>query len=274
MIERYMHSLGTNFGYKTTGTKAQMIFHGLYSDCHSYRDLGLLPKEKPVIEAPSLRMSSIVVPGRDGDLDTSEAIDGMMHYGNRKGTFRFTAVDGRQTWDSLYYLLLNRLHGKRKQIVIDEAPDGYYVGRLSVSDRPEYDDKTGKAIFTVTADLQPFKYMFHGTDGDWLWDPFSFEHGVIRDYGHLSITNGVLSKTFPSTWKLSDDGELTIIGSKIAVMPVVNLKTGSVSVAYPGGTMSLSSGDNTLPFILYDDSVTLTFSGTGTFSIAYDTAVI
>lgn len=263
MSNYYENHLGTSFGFSTSGTAAQRICLGLYTNAHSYRDFGLLPKEKPVIDPPKVQVSSIAVPGRDGDIDTTEALDGLVHFGNCKGTFRFTAIDGRQTWDEIYWKLKNRLHGRRKRVVLDEAPDGYYDGRLSVSDKPEYDSETGKAIFTVTGDFQPYKLGFTSTIESWLWDPFSFEHGVIRDYSSITIRNG--------------SGNVTIIGSTMPVVPDIKVVSGSLTVDWDGNPddpIALATGSNIdklYNLILLEGEKTLQFTGSGEIQIEYRT---
>ena len=269
MANPYEYNYGTSFGFsKTQSTGMKPIVNGIYTDAHSFRDFGLYPKEKPVIETPEVQVTEIEVPGRDGRIDTSELLDGIVHYYNRQGTFKFSQIGGRETWDSTYALLKKKLHGKRKQIVIDEEPDGYYEGRITVEE-PEYDSERKVAYFELSANLEPFKYRFMESDEDWLWDPFSFINGVINEAcGETQITNS---------------GTVTIIGGQNAVVPniiVSNISGSHFYVSYPGhtGNVELFAGDNldnTPDLILKDDEdITLTFTGTAKVRIKFRAGVL
>lgn len=278
----YYDKFGTSFGFvKTTErtpptgyTVNDMIVRGIYTHCHSLRDLGLHPHSKPRIISPDIQSDPQEVAGRDGLLDDAEEMDGTVHFFNREGVFEFVNIDGRETWDASERRL-KKLHGRKVQIVVDEDPTGYYYGRLHV-DEPEYDSEGGKAFYTVTADLEPFKYDFNTTIEPWLWDPFSFIDGVIRSYGN---------KTVSGTSK--NPASITIYGSMIPTVPDIQVLSGSLSVKYTNmygtqRTVPLTTG--TTPGInlgkLYDLYLTddspkvLQFVGSGTINIAFRTGVI
>lgn len=306
IYEPYLHEFGTSFGFTLTppigtgtGTitqaqyeaiyKPKEIFKGIYTESHSGRDLGLYPRSKPRIISPELQLSGIEVPGRNGRLDTTEALDGMQHYFNSEGVFEFTAI-GRENWSSAYFKLRNKLHGKKMPIVLDEEPDGYYVGRLTV-DEPEYDHQSGEAFFTVTADMEPFKYSFDNvTNGEWLWDPFCFPTGIIRNYHHIEIGEDSISvqrsrnplPRYADINTVEIPGKTMVIyGTAIPTVPNIVVSSGTLSVTYiPAGsdtpkTVALTIGDNEDKMddlILSDDSGTeLTFIGTGTIAIEMKT---
>lgn len=269
MTNPYESNYGTSFGFAKTQTAGMKpICKGLYTDAHSFRDFGLYPTEKPIITTPEIQSSEIEVTGRDGTIDTTETLDGMPHYFNREGTFKFSAVGGRHTWGTIYAKLKNRLHGKVKNIIIDEEKDGYYRGRLTVEE-PEYDPEKGVAYFEITANLEPFKYDFTTTVEPWLWDPFSFITGVIRNYSAVEVNNS----------------SVTVYGSKIPIVPNIKVTSGSLSVTYTNAdgqskTVALSNDsggniENTPDLILKDESpVVLQFTGSGTIQIEFQTGVL
>lgn len=269
MANPYIDHYGTSFGFVLSETrpagykKSDMIMAGIYTHGHSFRDYGLYPAEKPVIETPEIQTSEIEIPARDGILDATEALDGMVHYYNRTGTFRFSQVGGRKKWDSTYSMLKNNLHGKRMPIIIDEELDGFYEGRLTVNE-PEYNSKTGVAIFEIEANLDPFKYGFTESNDDWLWDPFSFVTGVIREYGETQITTS---------------GSITLYGSRMPVVPDIYVISGSLSVSWAGhSAVALDTGSNfekTPDLVLTDEApITLNFTGTGKVKVIYPTGVL
>lgn len=269
MANPYINHYGTSFGFVQAATRPEgykasdEIMKGIYTHGHSFRDFGLYPTEKPVIIAPEVQVTEIEVPGRDGILDTTETLDGLVHYYNREGIFLFSQVGGRNKWDGTYELLKNELHGKRKQIIIDEEANGYYEGRLTVEE-PEYDSERGVAYFEITANLEPFKYDFTESDEDWLWDPFSFITGVIREYGETAI---------------SSSGSIVLYGSKISTVPDIYVVSGNLSVSWDGhSAVELDEGSNiekTPDLILTDEApITLNFTGTGTVKVKFRTGVL
>lgn len=255
--------LGTSFGFEKSGTEEGRIVNGIITDGHSFRDIGLYPRNKPVILPPEIQSSEYEVPGRDGTIDTTEALDGVVHYKNRVGTFPFTLIGNRSMRDVVEHFINNKIHGRRRQIVLDEEPDGYYEGRLRL-DEIEHDKNGKKSYYTIVGDLDPYKYEFATAAEDWLWDPFSFEHGVVRAYDDI---------------QLAGTTHVTIIGSGLPVVPDIYVynKTGTLTVTYgtPEHTVTLDVGSNEdklTDLILRDDSeVVLTFSGTGIIKIDYKT---
>lgn len=269
MANPYINNYGTSFGFVKAATRpsgykaSDAIVNGIYTHGHSFRDYGLYPTEKPVIVTPEIQVTEIEVQGRDGLLDATEALDGIVHYYNREGTFRFSVVGNRKRWDAVYAKLKNDLHGKRKQIIIDEEKDGYYQGRLTVEE-PEYDYEKGTAIFEITANLEPFKYDFSQSDEPWLWDPFSFVTGVIHNNGTTTI---------------SGSGTMVLYGSKITTVPDIYVVSGSLSVSWAGhSAVSLDTGSNVekTPDLILTDSapITLNFTGTGSVKVVFRTGVL
>ena len=153
------------------------------AEMHSYRFFGLMPYGRSIISPPEPKVVSVPIPGADGELDLSETLTGFITYENRQGTFKYMYA-GFNMYDAVLTRLLERLHGKTMAIIRDEDPGYYYRGRVTVGP-PEYTDVA--MIVTITANLNPYKYELKTTGEDWLWDPFSFETGVIREYGAFEI---------------------------------------------------------------------------------------
>lgn len=126
---------------------------------HSYREWGLLLKERPYIAPPEPKTKLVEVPGSDVVIDLTESLTGQVHYGMREGKFEFYVLNGRSEWSAVYYAILNELHGKRLQIVLDDDPNYYWLGRVTISDW-ESDKKT--ATIVVSAQLEPYKRLRNG----------------------------------------------------------------------------------------------------------------
>ena len=126
----------------------------IFDNKHSYRDWGLLEKSRPVVSPPRPKTKLIPVPGSDTVIDLTENLTGKVHYEMRTISFEFITLAERERWPHLYSDILNTIHGKRIRIIMDDDPNYYYIGRVSV-DNLETEKKT--AILTMTAEVEPYK---------------------------------------------------------------------------------------------------------------------
>lgn len=101
---------------------------------HCLRDLGMYLAEAS-IAPPEVRTNYVSVPGRDGALDLSTALDGEIHYNDRvvSLTFVSTARLSGLSWSEFYARLLELFHGRETELSFDGDEDYYYTGRGSVS---------------------------------------------------------------------------------------------------------------------------------------------
>ena len=126
----------------------------ILGDKHTYRDWGLLEKSRPSISPPKPKTKLIPVPGSDSVIDLTEHLTGKVHYEMRTIHFEFVTLCERERWPHLYTNILNTIHGKRIRIIMDDDPNFYYIGRVSVENL-ETEKKT--AILTMTAEVEPYK---------------------------------------------------------------------------------------------------------------------
>lgn len=124
-----------------------------FGNLHSYRDLNLILAEK-VIGAPTPKTELIEIPGSDGVLDFTEFFDGIK-YNNRKLSFGFSTMVPQSEFMSLFSAVQNALHGQKLTIILDDDPEWYYIGRISVSEW-KAERLTGK--LTIDCDCEPYKY--------------------------------------------------------------------------------------------------------------------
>lgn len=202
------------------------------TDLHSYRDFGLYPVENEIIiDAPQVATSGIYVPGMDGELDTTESLDGIVHYKNRKASFKFKAIDAKNTYVNTYHTLLRLIHGRTASVVLDDDPRGYYVGRWSVS-KPELDNKMGVAYFTIVGDCRPYQYDYISTGLPWLWNNFLFtKDSLRRNYVEIKIT-------------ATENRDFTVIPSELPVVPNITVTSASVGVTGVNVTYTPIYGKN------------------------------
>lgn len=223
----------------------------LFGDKHSFRDFGLYPKSKMIVNPPEVREVYVEVAGADGDLDITEALTGRANYESREGKFEFTIVD-RAKWDSIYTSLMNTLHGRKMRVVLDDDPYYYYYGRVKVDSF-----KTNKHTGTITVEgyFDPYKKSLIANSLQWLWDPFNFETDAARDYANL-VVDGALTTT--------------VYGSRMPVTPVIEVSS-NMSVLFNGTTYQLTTGRNRIAgMVLVDQEYEMTFTGNGTVSIEFE----
>lgn len=124
-----------------------------FGNYHSYRDFGLILSSK-IIGAPTPKTELIDIPGGDGVLDLTEFF-GEVKYNNRTLTFEFSTMVPQSQFMALFSKVQNALHGQKMNISLDEDPEWYYIGRLSI---PEWKVQKRIGKLTIVCDCEPFKY--------------------------------------------------------------------------------------------------------------------
>lgn len=228
------------------------MYNGVtFGDKHSYKDFGLILEERPTVSPPEPKTVYVEVPGADGSLDLTEVLTGEVMYKERAITCKFGITDDREKWAAIYSNVLNALNGKRMKIILDEDPEYYYTGRVTV---PEWDTDIAFPTITIKATVDPYKMSVHVSTEDWEWDTFNFETGVIHE---LRV-------------EVSGTTETTIVNERKTVVPTLNASADGMTVAFNGTTYPLSKGDNKITDIrLKEGENVLTFSGAGTITIIY-----
>ena len=128
----------------------------------------------------------------------------------------------------------------------------FWLGRVSVTGSES--EFYGSTI-TIEATVDPYKYETQLSTEPWLWDSFSFEDGIIRNYFDITVP-----------------GTLKIIGRRKRVCPMF-ICSNPMTVTYLGNTYSLATGQNTIPDIfLGAGEHVLTFGGIGTVDVDYQGA--
>ena len=134
--------------------------HGvIFGEKHTYRDWGLVLKDRPLISPPSPKMKMIQVPGSDKVIDLTQHLTGDVHYEPRTISFEFAMLAKRNRWASVYSEILNYLHGKSIRIIFDDDPVYFYTGRVTVG---ELEIAKETATLKMTAIVEPYKRERHG----------------------------------------------------------------------------------------------------------------
>lgn len=206
----------------------------VFGNYHSYSDLHLILGKK-TIGTPSPKTETIDIPGGDGVLDLTEFF-GETKYGNRNLSFEFSSMVIPSEFMSLFSVVQNALHGKKMTITLDDDPDWYYTGRISVSEW-KADRNIGK--LTIDCDCDPYKMTQNPT--------------VIT-----TTVNGTATITLPNSRK------------RVVPEVVIESESGLNIVDQVGNVWDLASGSYTLPELeLVEGDNTVTVTGTGTITFTY-----
>lgn len=210
---------------------------------HSYKDFGLVPTSKPVVNLPSPKLEYLDIPGRQGEIDITESLTGEVVYEMRTGSFEFIVSD-IEKWQEVYRKLLSTVHGKRTNLILDTEKDYVYQkGRLWVS---EFKSDKNYSLITLDYKLDPYKYRL----GD-------LKNGeLIHRLDGISITS---SKSITLTF----DSDMTIV-------PEFHNRTENVlTLNFEGKKFTLPKGKSRFPEIRGRKDLVLTFTGSSTLDISY-----
>lgn len=222
---------------------------------HTYSDWGLILKSRPEIAPPSPKTEYVDLPGTNGSLDLTESLTGEVVYETREINMVFNVIQDKEEWPEVYSSILDYLHGRNMKIIMDDDPDYYYVGRVTVDD---WKSNPNRSELTMSAIAEPYKMERSSSMEDWEWDPFNLETGVIREYKEMMV-----------------DGSMTlaVTGSRKPVVPsfIVKSQDGSgMTLKFDGAEYHLADGTSHVVNIrIKEGSYNFTFEGTGMVSVDY-----
>lgn len=129
-----------------------------YGNYHTYTAFGLYLQNHDVTQ-PVPRRHKVTIPGAHGALDTSKTLTGTLLYDNRTITASFVMMGAREEWAARYSEILQAIHGKDLQIILDDDPDYYYQGFIEVG---ALVPGNSTASISIVADVYPFKHERNG----------------------------------------------------------------------------------------------------------------
>lgn len=186
---------------------------------HDQSEWKLLPYRAEA-ESPQAETHTVEVPGRDGALDFTEALDGTVHYKSRRLSMEFYCFGEDGELPQLEEDCRNALHGKKMQISLDADPEYYYLGRLSVS------WSSGENVDTVSieAECDPYKYKKQETEAEF----------DVAGTLEITLSNGWM----PVSPEIETDAEMQLLFGNASV----SLNPGTQKA--PG--LLLKKGENSL----------------------------
>ena len=215
----------------------------IYIDGKSVKnEYGLLLASKS-ISLPEVRTNMIVVPGRDGAIDATDALTGEPTYDTRIisiSLFGIKSISGKE-WPAAVSDFCNAFHGKKVKVYFPEDSAHYYSGRLSVG---EINLDGGRQLLPVEIICDPWKY-----------------------------------KNAKTTVSRSDLGtaykQLSLPNECRPVIPTITVAQDTV-LLWGDNTININAGDHILPDIRLSAGSNIlkakVASGTGSISVTYQEA--
>jgi len=204
-----------------------------------YREWGLVPTARPVINPPSVKTTYVDLPSSDGGLDYTDLLLGRPPFGYREGSWEF-ALKGRQNWQEVFGSIMNYLHGAEHTIVLEDDPSFYYTGRLSVN---SWKSDKGYSRIVIDYCLDPFRRSLKDSDeGDWLWNDLfqkTIRYGTFRVEGQ-KYRNLIYEGLRPTVPVFTCSAPMTVEyhGSSFSLVPGENINR----------NLALQQGDNIMLF--------------------------
>lgn len=124
-----------------------------FGEYHSYLDFDLILTSYSIGEA-NPKTETVDIPGADGALDLTEYF-GDVKFKNRALSFTFAIIGKASEFPTRLSALQDAIGGRKLRIVLDDDPDFYYVGRVTVN---EWKSKPRVGSLTIDCDCEPYKY--------------------------------------------------------------------------------------------------------------------
>lgn len=156
---------------------------------NTWEDFHLIPDGRPTVSMPDVKEEYVDIQALDGSYDLTEAVSGRPIFSNRTGSWDFYVDNYHEHWATIYSKLANYMHGKKVRVVLMDDPGFFYEGRLKLN---QYQSGEWNSKISIDYTLAPYKKESINSLTPWLWDPFNFETGVIRDYtevGKVAVNN-------------------------------------------------------------------------------------
>lgn len=203
-----------------------------FNNFHSWTEWGLILSEKE-IKSPKPKTKEVDIAGGDGVLDYTEYFGGVK-FENRQLTFKFAKTNiVLDEFLALFSTVQNALHGEKMKIVLDDDPDHYYIGRVTISEW-----KANKRVgeITVEVDAEPYKYKVAET----------------------VVTQAVTGTT-----------PMILTNSKMPVVPTITT-TAAMTIAFGGYSVEAKAGTFRIPEMqLAEGQNAVTVTGEGSITFRY-----
>jgi len=236
-----------------------MAYHSItFGNKNTFDDWHLVPSSRPLFNPPKQKITLMDIPGSDGTLDLSETLTGYPVYNNREGSLEFIVLNDFKEWQNTYSDIMDYIHGRVMNAILEDDPNYYYKGRFSINEWKSDKDHSKITIDYVT---EPYK----------LLKLSSIEDATLaQSFKNIVIDSGTpILKTFQG-----------LIGRKPVCPTFIISTTGGMTIRLKNDELGIDStkvlNDGTIvvsDFILSglteNSTMSFWFTGHGTVSIVF-----
>lgn len=228
--------------------------HGIkFGSFHSWDDLGVnMDEAAPGVGMATVRENYMDVPGGTF-LDASEYPSNRPTYKQREMSFGFIRKNAEEAWPTVVSRMMNAIHGKSMDIILDDDPAWKYHGRIKVQ------APNTNVPFTrlpVTATVLPYKEYLRSVADEWIWDETDF--GRDENLIDGGLTDVTIGDTNIYTVKLP----YSPCGGLITVSATVTGLYGSAT----SGQIRIANSDSSVTLKNITESGTYSISATAAYS--------
>lgn len=186
---------------------------------------------------PDPKLIKVDIPGRDGDLDMSEALTGYVNYHNREINLKLGITGTEAECVTKQHYLIQLVSGLEVKVRFSHLK-GYFIGRCqSIQSSRQHRHYSVELVF----DCQPFR----------------LEESEIVHTLTLSAT----------------EQTLTCVNDGVPITPTI-YTSGSTTLKFKNKTYSVQSGTHRLGFIFGKGANIIKAKGTGTLTVRYRKGVL
>lgn len=205
-------------------------------------DVDVFVRDRIVLEefsigVPEPKLIKVTIPGRDGDLDMSEALTGYVNYSNREIVLQFGIIGREEEIEIKKLSLFNLVLGKLVKVNFSHL-SGYFTGRCTLKSQSR---ENRHHTITLVVDASPYR---------------------------LDTQETIVQTTLTASNKT-----LTCVNKMMPVFPVIETSA-TATVVYNNKTFTLQKGVHHLGIVLHLGSHNFTVKGSGTIKIKYRSGVI
>ncbi len=170
------------------------MYHSVtFGEKNTWDDWRLVPSSRPLFNPPAQKVKTLDIPGGDGIIDLSQALTGYPVFQNRVGSMEFVVMNGFKPWHLAYSDIMDYLHGQTMRAILEDDPEYFYEGRFTVN---SWKSEKDWSRIVIDYDVGPYKWSTLSTTDDWLWDPFNFQNGIIRQmlFKNIRVSTQMVEK--------------------------------------------------------------------------------
>lgn len=231
-----------------------MLYGCKFGEKHTLNDWGLMQISPPKFSPPTVNTEFLSIVGRNGTIDASEVLTDDVTFGDRDFECEYQLLLDREEYPRIYSEILNYLHGRRMRCVYDTDQQYYYIGRFQID---SFKSQSKARRIVIKGQCYPFKLELFSSTDDWLWDPFSFVDGIIREYKRIPV----------SGYK-----RMLLPGRRMPVSPTINVTITAgktITMLYDGIAHDLTNGINYPEIVIREGEHVVEFIGNGIATIEY-----